>query len=294
MADAPGSHAANAYARIRPLFADHLGIARSKYLPTPYAAHGTKHCMTMFAQHLDKQMTPTTPHSGFLTGLPDVEAVYDLANVRPGWEPNVGVIVADLHFEGAPVANAPRTVLRSAIDRWTQVGLTPMVGIELEAYIMEPNGSGGWKAIDTPGAMTYGVGPVVDPHGLLDEIMDMADRCGYPLESVNSEYDAPQFEFTLRYADAMRACDDTFLFKQMAQEIARKKGLLLTFLGKPFTDLSGSGLHVNFSLADASGANAFNATNEPYGLSAVARHAIAGLLDHHEALTAICAPTVNA
>jgi glutamine synthetase len=282
------------YRRIRPIFADHLGVARSKYLPVAFAGHGTKHCMTLFAQHFDKQMTPTTPHSGFLTGLPDVEAVYDLADARPGWDDGVGVVVADLQYEGRLVANAPRTVLRRAVDAWQQLGYMPMVGIELEAYILEPNGSGGWKAIDTPGGMTYGVGPFVDPHGLLDDIMSMAEHCGFPLESVNSEYDVPQFELTLRYGEALAAIDNVFLFKQMAQEIARKKGLHLTFLGKPFGGLAGSGLHVNFSLNDKRGKNAFNEPKKPHGLADVARHSIGGLLEHHEAMTAICAPTVNA
>ena len=142
------------YKRIRPMFADHLGIARSKYLPLAAAGHGTKHCMTLFAQHLDKQMTPTVPHSGFLTGLPDVEATYDLADTRPGWDEGVGVVVADLMFEGALVEWAPRTVLRRAIEAWQAKGFTAMVGIELEAYMMEPDGNGGYRAIDTPGGMT--------------------------------------------------------------------------------------------------------------------------------------------
>jgi glutamine synthetase len=282
------------YSRIRPIFADHLGVARSKYLPAKFAGHGTKHCMTMFAQHFDKQMTPTAPYSGFLTGLPDVEASFDPSLARPGWDDGVGVVVADLMYEGKLVPWAPRTVLRRAIEAWQAKGLNPMVGIEFEAYIMEPNGSGGWKAIDTPGGMTYGVGPFVDPHGLLDDIMAMAERCGYPLESVNSEYDVPQFELTLHYEEAMAAVDNAFLFKQMAQEVARKRGLHLTFMGKPFANLSGSGLHVNLSANDKKGKNAFNDPKKLHGLADSARFAIGGMLEHHEAMAAICAPTVNA
>jgi glutamine synthetase len=282
------------YQRIRPMFCDHLGLARGKYLPIDVAGHGTKHCLTLFSQHFDKGMTPTTPHTGFLTGMPDMEAVYDVAKARPGWDPGVGVIVADLMYEGDLVSHAPRTVLRRAIEAWQKLGYTPMVGIELECYILEPNGSGGWKAIDTPGAMTYSVGPSVDPHGLLDDIMAMAACCGFKVESVNSEYDAGQFEFTLRYEEALEAVDSIFLFKQMAQEIARKKGLLLTFMGKPFANLTGSGLHINFSANDKKGKNAFNDAKKAYGLSDIARYSIGGMLAHHEALTAVCAPTVNA
>ena len=279
---------------IRPMFADHLGLARSKYLPAEFAAHGTKHCMTLFSQHYDKQMSSNAPHSGFLTGMPDLDAVFDLADARPGWDDGVGLVLSDLYQDDKLVPWAPRSVLRRAIAGWEAIGLTPMVGIELECYILEPNGNGGWKAVDTPGAMTYSVGPSVDPHGLLEEIIAQAALCRFPLESVNSEYDAGQFEFTLHYEQALEAVDNIFLFKQMAQELAAKRGLLLSFLGKPFGELAGSGLHVNFSAVDSTGTNAFNDSTKPHGLADVARHSISGLLAHHQALSAVCAPTVNA
>ncbi len=282
------------FQRIRPMFADQLGLARGKYLPAGFASSGTKHCMTLFAQHYDRDMTATTPYSGFLTGLPDMEAVFDIDDARRGWDPGVGVVVADLEYEGTLAPWAPRTVLRRAIEAWQAHGFEPMVGIELECYLMEPNGTGGWKLVDTPGGFTYTVGPMSDPYGLLDEIMDKAVECEFPLESVNSEYDAAQYEFTLHYGNALEAVDNAFLFKQMAQEIARKKGLHLSFLGKPHATQTGCGLHINFSATDAAGANAFNDSTKIHGLADVARYAIGGLLHHHEALAALCAPTVNA
>ena len=282
------------YSRVRTFVTDHLGLPRSKYLPAARAGTGTKHCVTLFSQHYDKQMTPGAPGSEFFEGMPDFEARFDPADIRPGWDDGVGFVVCDLIRHEALLPHAPRTVLRNAIDAWKAMGLTPYVGIEFEAYILEPNGAGGWKAIDTPGAMTYNVGPFVDPHGLLDDIMAMADRCGFKLETVNSEYDAPQFELTLEYDEALRAVDDAFTFRVMAQEIARKKGLHLTFLGKPFAHLAGSGLHINFSARNRRGANALNDAKGQHGLSPTALHSIGGLLQHHEALSALCCPTVNA
>ena len=282
------------FQRIRPLFPDTLGLARGKYLPAAFAGNGTKHCMTLFAQHYDRDMTATTPYSGFLTGLPDMEAVFDIDNARRGWDRGVGVVVADLEFEGALAPWAPRTVLRRAIEAWQAHGYEPMVGIELECYLMEPNGNGGWKVVETPGGFTYTVGPMSDPHGILDEIMDKAVECDFALESVHSEYDADQYEFTLHYSDALDAVDNVFLFKQMAQEIARTKGFHLSFLGKPHPTQTGCGLHINFSMNAEDGRNALNDADKMYGLSDVARHAIGGVLHHHEALAALCAPTVNA
>jgi glutamine synthetase len=285
---------AQQFERIRPMFLDVIGNARSKYLPAERAGHGTKHCITLFSQHFDKTMTAGAPGSAFFEGMPDFESTFDVADARPGWDDGVGVVLTDLYFHGELLPHAPRTVLRQAIEAWQAIGLEPMVGIELEAYIMEPNGQGGWKLLDTPGGMTYSVGPSVDPHGLLDAIMAQAKACGFRIESVNSEYDVPQFEFTLEYDTALAAVDETFLFKQMAMEVVAKRGFKLTFIGKPSASLAGSGLHVNFSARTNDGTNAMNDTDGEHGLSEVALHSIGGLLDHHEALTAICAPTVNA
>jgi glutamine synthetase len=126
----------------------------------------------------------------------------------------------------------------------------PPRGRELEAYVFAPDGHGGWQPLDTPGAFVYGTGSAVDPFGLIDAIWTACAESDIPLESVNSEYDAAQFEFTLRYRDALRATDDAFLFKVLAREVAQRLGLLVTFMGKPLNDRGGSGLHVNFSFTN--------------------------------------------
>jgi len=61
-------------------------------------------------------------------------------------------------------------------------------------------------------------------------------RGGIPLESVNSEYDTPQFEFTLRYSDALRRPTTRSFSKVLAREVANSLGLMLTFMGKPLSD----------------------------------------------------------
>jgi glutamine synthetase len=281
------------YYRIRALFPDHLGLARGKYLPARLAARGTRHSVSLFALNFDRTMVPA-PGARMLEGLPDCDLTFSMDEVRPGWEAGTGVVVGDLSFRGAPLPIAPRHVLRAAIDGWSALGYRAKVGIELEAFVLQPDGKGGWTEWDTPTAYVYGTGLAVDPAGLLDDIMRTADACGLPVESINSEYDTPQFELTLEYDDALKAVDDVFLFKLMARELAHRKGLLLTFIGKPFADRGGSGFHVNLSLEDREGRNAFADTAAPDGLSRLAHQSIAGMLAHFEASAGVCAPTVNA
>ncbi len=280
--------------RVRVLWPDHLGLPRGKYIPSRYADHGVRHCKGTWALGFDREMTPYTTGSGWEVGLPDMEARYEAADIRPGWEEGTRVVVADLTSDGEPVAVSPRAALRRAIADWDAKGLTSFAGIELEAYLLEPDGEGGFRPIDTPGAYVYGTGTAVDPEGVIDDIWRAAEVSELTLESVNSEYDNGQFELTLRYADALRAADDAFLFKVLAREVAAKRGFLLTFLGRPIPDRGGSGLHLNLSWCDSSGANVINDDASADGLSELATHAIGGMLEHHRALAGLCAPTVNA
>ncbi len=284
----------DSFSRVRVLWPDHLGLARGKYVPASLADKGVRHCTGLWALGYDRGMTPETPGSHWNEGLPDLEATFEMSELRPGWEPGTRVVVADLVREGEPVAVSPRAALRRAITDWKQMGYDVYAGIEYEAYLYEPDGAGGWRPLDTPGAFVYGTGPSVDPHGLIDSIWTACEGADIPLESVNSEYDTPQFEFTLRYSDALRAADDAFLFKVLAREVAHRQGLMLTFMGKPIENKSGSGLHLNLSMRDSTGHNAVNDANAEDGLSELARYAIAGMMEHHRALAGICAPTVNA
>jgi glutamine synthetase len=283
------------YHRIRVLWPDHLGLARGKYVPARLAENGAKFCTGVWSLGYDREMTPGTPGSNFFQGLSDMDAEFELADVRQSWEPDTGIVVADLFEHGEPVAVSPRTALTKAVSDWAELGYRVNIGLELEAYLLEPDGDGGWQPINTDGAYVYGTGAEVDPYGVIEEIWKIAEGIGLRIESFNSEYDNPQFELTLCYDEAMKAADDAFLFKLLAKEVATRYGLLLTFMGKPFSEKGGSGLHINLSLANPeTGENLLLDGDAGDGLSKIAHQAIAGMVAHHEGLAGILAPNVNA
>jgi glutamine synthetase len=282
------------YDRIRVMWADHLGIPRGKYLPARIADRGTSHCVTTFALGYDRSMIPA-PHSYLLEGLRDVRSTFDPDSVRPGWEDDrTGVAIGHLTMEGEAFPVTGRHALQRALSEWESMGYRVQVGHELEAYVLQPDGEGGWERWHTPRSFVYGTGKSADPIGLTDEIMRQAETSGITVESINAEFDESQFELTLLYDDALKASDDAFLFRILAREVAMDHGLDLTFLGKPFTGLSGSGLHVNFSLLDTDGDNALADEGTDDGLSTLAKACLAGLVAHHQGMAALCAPTVNA
>lgn len=275
--------------RTRALFCDLLNLPRGKYVPSEMAAGGTiGFARGVFGTTFDRDLIPV-PGAGVFDGLPDMELVLDTVR-RPDWQEGTEIALGTLHGNGAVLPLCARGRLQATVEAWQARGLTPKVGLELEAYVFQQDAAGVWRPYDTPGAFVYGTGPQNDPAGLMDAIWRRAEAVDLPVESMNGEYDNGQFELTLRFGDALAACDHAFLFKTMAREVAASMGLLLTFLPKPIPERGGSGLHVNFSFEDAQGANVI----APDGaLSDVAKAAMAGLIQHHEGLAGLLATTVN-
>jgi glutamine synthetase len=255
--------------------------------------HPTHYAVTVLTQAIDGDMPPA-PGYGADVGFPDMEGRADLATRRPGWEPNTDVVFADLfHTDGRELPIDVRRALRLTCQRWTDRGLTPMAGFEMELYLLAQDPSEGLEPLPVPWHRVYGTGPSFDPTGLGREIFETCRRCGIPVEGVNGEFHPAQMEVALHYRDALTAADDAFLFKELARELALQAGLGVTFMPRPFPRLVGSGLHVNLSFQDAQGSNVFASADDEHGLSRLGRHALAGLIAHHETLCGIGAPTIN-
>lgn len=275
--------------RTRAMFCDLLNLPRGKYVPVDVAASGSiGFARGAFAVSFDRDLI-TVPGCGVYDGLPDMELRLDDTR-RASWQGATEIALGDLYVDDQPFGLCPRGALKRAVADWEALGFAPMVGLETEAFIFQRDEDGVWRPYDTPGAFVYGTGPENDPRGIMDEIWETSVKAGIPLESMNGEYDNGQFELTMRFDHALKACDDTFLMKTMAREVAMKKGLLLTFMPKPVPDRGGSGLHVNFSFAGPDGQNAIAPDG---GLSDLARHAMAGLIHHHQSLAGLLATTVN-
>ncbi len=280
--------------RLRVLFCDHLNLARGKYLPGTHDDGGeSRFCQGIYALGYDKDLIPA-PCSTLLEGLPDMVARFNGGEIRNGWHGSDRVVVADqFDKDDNPLPVDGRGLLKRTIAQWQELGYSPKVGLELEAYAFVMDASGAWQPSHTPGAFVYGTGPFTDPNGVIDAVWERAENCGFDVEMITSEFDAPQFEFTLRFDDALQAVDDVFLFRLMARETALEHGVLLTFMPKPIADLSGSGVHVNFSLWDEQGNNAIGDARAEDKLSDLGRACVAGLMHHHRGLAGLLAPTVN-
>ncbi|MDE2444531.1 MAG: glutamine synthetase [Alphaproteobacteria bacterium] len=281
--------------RLRLLFCDHLNLARGKYLPgEKMKSNGSsRFAQALFGVHFDKDLLPS-PGSRMLEGAPDMVAVYKKSEIRAGWQESTKVVVADLQqADGTPVPMCGRTALKKAVKDWQKHGFTPKVGLEIEAYAFTRGEDGAFKPYDTPHAYVYSPGPFSDPRGFTEAIWNASNKAGFKLESFTTEYDSPQFEFTLKFDDAVQAVDEHFLFRLMAREIALEHGIILTCMPKPIVGKGGSGTHVNFSFNNKQGKNVLGVSGAPDKMSKLARGCVAGLMRHHRGMSGLIAPIVN-
>ncbi len=97
------------------------------------------------------------------------------------------------------------------------------------------------------------------------------------------------------YGDALTSADNFTMVKMAVSEIARKHGMIGSFMPKPFSNRTGSGAHFHVSVGNSKVKNLFLDAKDPQGLalSEMGYHFVGGILKHARALAAICAPTVN-
>ena len=280
--------------RLRLLYPDIHGLERGKYLFGEVAEAGhAAFCVGVYPLTHDREILPV-PKTQFDVGLHDIDVILDRDSLRHSWEAETVIGIGDATHGGEPVPIDPRHVLREAVAAWRSMGLEPQISFELEFYLMEPDGGGGWRPVSLPSHRVYGTGTAIDPSGCVDSMVVTALECGFPVESWGSEYDESAYEVNIRYNDAIPAADDAFVFRLLVREIAERHGKLATFIGRPINDRGGSGMHVNLSFRRTDGSNAFHDPNDPEGLSELARRCIAGLLAHHTGIAAFMAPHVNA
>lgn len=280
--------------RLRAMFCDHLSILRGKYLPAAKMRDDeSRFAQPTFSVHYDKDLLLEAPGTKCLEGIPDMALRWKAEEIRQGWEPATRVVLGDLfEAEGSPLPLCPRGALKRAVAAWKRHGLTPRVGIELEAYAFVRNTDGALVPYDNAGGVVYGTGNFTDPRRFTDAIWSKAQDIGLPLDLITAEYDTPQFEFTLTVDSAVDHVDSVVLFRQMAREIAWDHGIILSFLPKPIAGKGGSGLHVNLSFTDTREHNAIanGERGDPDNLNDLARGCIAGWMHHHRAIAGLVAP----
>lgn len=230
--------------------------------------------------------------------IPVTETLYRVPFLET---PTAQVLMSMRDSRGQPFYGDPRNVLARILSRFASAGLTPVVALELEFYLLDaerdeygaprpPRALRTGRRSDFP--HTYAIDEMEEFSVVLNDITSCCRAQGIPTDTTISENGPGQYEINLNHvSDALKAADFAFLLKRMVRGVARKRGLDATFMAKPYGECSGNGLHVHFSILDASGKNIF-AGNDWRGAQEL-RHAVSGLMNSMTDSMAIFAPNFN-
>src|SRR5690606_4463502 len=139
-----------------------------------------------------------TPVVGGESGYPDMTARADLSTlVELPWEPDVAACLADLERDERPEPTDQRRLVRRAEEKLRELGFEAKIGPELEFFLCEPDGEGGWRRHLNELSMVYTVGPQADPQGILKSLLDGCAALGIGAIAANHEYMNSQYEINL-------------------------------------------------------------------------------------------------
>ena len=285
---------------VRVSYSDMIGVDRGRDVLVDElhtaAGHGIAFCRAAF--HTSPMGDVVPIQGGIEAGLPDISVRPDFSTLTPmPWEPGTLWCIGDAFLpDGQAAPESPRTVVRRVAGLLGDLGLTAVVGPELEYFLCEPDptsSTGGYRRYSDEPGNVYVVGRKGDPRGILLQTLRHLRDANLQVTAANHEFSPGQFEINLNHSELVDAADRAFRMKSAVQEIARHEGLLATFMAKPFNDEGGSGFHLHVSLGDQTGQNVFGDPDGQDELSDNARHAIAGILAHAPALAAILNPTIN-
>lgn len=210
------------------------------------------------------------------------------------------IIFADiLTRENIPYPSDFRAQLRDYTDILRQQhGYTVQIAPEIEGFLLSGIDSeqnydsrNGFEFVSTGGY--FHSLPLDDLKRFIDKTAEVQRAMGFCNEKDHPEVAPSQFEINFRYADAVRACDQSQLYKLVCRQVAMSMGMTATFLPKPVAGVNGSGMHINLSLAK-NGKNLFYDNKDKDGLSKLGWQFVDRILNHAPELCLTLNSSINA
>ena len=258
------------------------------------------------ANHVDDLFRDGAGFAGFAAGeigqgphSPDLAAMPDPASFTPvPWQPNLARLACDMYVEGEPWPYCPRTILRAQLARMRERGYVAKTGMEVEFFLVRKENGRlvVADALDTADRPCYDMKGLTRQYEFITTLSKYQTRLGWDNYANDHEDGNGQFESNFVYDDALTTADRVVFFRYMVHVMAEQRGMLATFMPKPFTDRTGNGCHFHVSLWDAdTDENLFPDDGDPRGLghSALSYDFLGGMLAHADAYIAVTAPTVN-
>jgi glutamine synthetase len=258
------------------------------------AGHPVEGCNYLLALEMEMDPVPGYEIASWEQGYGDFTVTPDMATLRRiPWLEGTALVLGDVGWhDGAPVQPSPRQVLRAQIERAAKLGLTPMIGSELEFYLLKEtyaeahaNGYTGLTP-SVPYILDYHILATTYDEPLMRALRNGMQAAGMRVETSKGEAWPGQQELNFRFSDALTMADNHAIYKNGAKEIAFLHGCAITFMAKPFEDWIGSSCHIHSSLFRGDEA-AFASDDALFG------QWLAGQIACARELAVFFAPTVN-
>ena len=221
---------------------------------------------------------------------------YDTFEIFP-WRPQQGKVarlICDVYTpDGKPFEGDPRWILKKTIKEANEMGYRFDVGPECEFFLFHTDDNGLPTTLSHEKAGYFDLGPNDLGENIRRDMVLTLEDMGFEIEASHHEVAPAQHEIDFKYDEALKTADNIQTFKMTVKTIAKRHGLYATFMPKPKFGISGSGMHINMSLATKAGKNIFADENGKIGLSDDAYHFIAGIMKHARGMSAITNPLVN-
>lgn len=276
-------------------YSDYNGRTQGKSIPRTRFESALRKGITFAKANLGHNMLNSgAPDTIFDAESADFFAVPDPAAYAPyPLAPATGHVYCWMRQEGGdPWEGDPRSVLQRQVDALAAMGFAVEAAFEPEGYLFQIGADGEPLPFQPRGMFSL---DGLETHAeLLHRIGEALEAMGVGVEQVATEYGPGQFEINVHHANPVKAADDVTTVRDVTHALARRAGLVASFMPKPFEGEGGSGMHVHLSLWSLDGADATTGDDgHPSGFSLTGRAFLAGLLQHAPALTGVGSPTVN-
>jgi len=267
------------------------------------ANDGTHGCNYLLTVDMEMEPVPGYRFANWEAGYGDFHLVPDLGTLRrASWLESTALVLCDLvdDAQHAPVAEAPRSILRRQVAAAAEREYIAMAASELEYYIFDTSyrdaARQGYRNLEAAGWY------IEDYHMLQGARVEKFNAplrrhlrdSGVPVENSKGEWGLGQHELNIRYADILEMADRHCIYKQCAKELADQLDMSVTFMAKPAADQAGSSCHLHLSLWQQS-ANVFpgDVPFEGIACSDAFRWFLGGWIAHAAEVMPFYAPNVN-
>jgi len=258
------------------------------------AGHPVEGCNYLLALEMEMDPVPGYEIASWEQGYGDFGVTPDMATLRRiPWLEGTALVLGDVGWhDGSPVQPSPRQVLHAQIERAESLGLTPMVGSELEFYLLKETyaeaHASGYTGLtpSVPYILDYHILATTYDEPLMRALRNGMQAAGMRVETSKGEAWPGQQELNFRFSDALTMADNHTIYKNGAKEIAFLHGCAITFMAKPFEDWIGNSCHIHSSLFRGDEA-AFASDDALFG------RWLAGQIACAKELAVFFAPTVN-